>query len=455
MTVFDVYPQITEEKWEKHWQKIFKHETLNFETFHKRKGGGEFSVEVTYNSINFGELQYCCVVDRDITERKKVELKLKESEQMLQIANATKDKFFSIIAHDLRSPFSGIIGLSELLIENVKEFDIAKSEKHLGFINSSAKNTLILLDNLLNWAKSQTGNIIVKPENIILSKVIQEIIEASNFTAKSKNISLNYSSLDEIEVYADENMLLVILRNLISNAIKFTKPGGEVNVSAISKQNQVKISISDNGVGMNEEKLKDLLNISSNATSPGTANEKGSGLGLVLCKEFVEKLGGNIWVESEEGKGSIFYFTLPYTSEMITENTVKDEVLPPVKVTPIKKLKIVIAEDDETSAMFISITVKKFSSEIISVRTGTEAVDACRNNPDIDLVLMDIQMPEINGYEAIRQIRKFNKGVIIIAQTAFALEGDREKAMTAGCDDYITKPIKKDELLKKIEKLLS
>lgn len=248
---------------------------------------------------------------RNITERKESELALEESERQFKELNDTKDKLFSIIAHDLRSPFNTILGYSELLIENVKDFELAKSEKYSRIINSSAKNTLILLDNLLNWAKSQTGQLRFNPQKIILSKVILEIIDLNNSHTRAKNISLHYSPFDEIKVYADLSMLKTVLRNLISNAIKFTNPEGNINISVISAQKQTEISISDNGVGMNDETRKNLFDISTNKTTKGTANEKGSGLGLVLCKEFVEKHGGKIWVISELGKGSEFKFTLP------------------------------------------------------------------------------------------------------------------------------------------------
>jgi PAS domain S-box-containing protein len=249
---------------------------------------------------------------RDITQRYNAEKALKESEAQLKELNATKDKLFSVIAHDLRNPIHNILGLSELLIKKVNDFGDEESEKYVSFINSSAKNTFILLENLLNWSKSETNRINFNPEKIILSNVILEIIKLEKSLANTKNISLDYLSLDEIEVYADENVLNTILRNLISNAIKFTSIGGHIRIFTISKEDHVEITISDDGIGMNKEKLKGLFNITSNSTTMGTANEKGSGLGLVLCKEFVEKHKGKIWVESEEGKGSNFKFTLPF-----------------------------------------------------------------------------------------------------------------------------------------------
>ena len=234
-----------------------------------------------------------------------------KSEAELKKLNATKDKFFSIIAHDLRSPFNHILGFTELLIENTQDFEVAETKKYLGIINSSAKNTLILLDNLLNWARSQTGKVSFKPEKIILASIVHEIFELSNSRAKSKNIILNFIEPGEIVVFADPDMMKTILRNLISNAIKFTHPNGKIEVTALQDDNFIAIAVSDNGVGMKDETRKKLFDISTNITTRGTANEKGSGLGLILCKEFVEKHGGKIWIESEEGKGSDFKFTLP------------------------------------------------------------------------------------------------------------------------------------------------
>lgn len=238
---------------------------------------------------------------------------LKEQESQLRELNSTKDKLFSIIAHDLRSPFNAIIGLSELLIGKTKDLEVAKIEKYMGIIHSTAKNTLTLLDNLLTWAKSQTGSSIYQPEKTNLPAIISEIAAEAKSIAKIKNVTVNHIQSDDFKVYADENMLKTILRNLISNAIKYTHPNGEIAISAEQNQNNIEITVSDNGVGMDEETQNKLFQIDTNITNTGTADEKGSGLGLIICKEFVEKHGGEIWIESEPGKGSSFTFSLPVT----------------------------------------------------------------------------------------------------------------------------------------------
>ena len=388
----------------------------------------------------------------DITDRKLAEEKIELKNKELQIIIAEKDKFFSIITHDLKSPFNSILGFSELLVANAREKNYGSIEEFTTAIHQSSQRAMDLLSNLMEWAQSQTGRMIFSPKVFNLAELIDEIVSMLESAAFQKKIQIKKVTPPETIVYADKAMVSTILRNLISNAIKFSYPGGEISVSVTKNINGLDVAVSDTGIGIPKEIIGKLFQVDQNITTPGTQNEQGTGLGLILCKEFIEKHGGKIGVESEPGKGSKFYFNIPNPAAQ-PEKTAKNPTVVS-EGTQIKSLKILIAEDDDTSSKLISIYVQKFGNGIITVKSGTEAVKACRDNPDIDLVLMDIQMPELNGYEATRQIRQFNAEVIIIAITAFALAGDREKAMGAGCNDYISKPVKKDELQELIQKQL-
>jgi signal transduction histidine kinase len=225
--------------------------------------------------------------------------------------NASKDKFFSIIAHDLKNPFNSIIGLSEILKEEIRSGELERIEEYAGMINISAVQTLRLLENLLEWANSQTGILLFNPVSIKLCELLEEEFSILNDMAIGKNIELKSFITDNLTIIADKNMIKTILRNLISNAIKFTHKNGKVEIKAIKNNRQMEISVSDNGIGMTKKTIAKLFRIDANLLTRGTENEKGTGLGLFLCKEFVEKHGGKIWVESESGKGSIFKFSLP------------------------------------------------------------------------------------------------------------------------------------------------
>ncbi len=241
----------------------------------------------------------------------RVKQELTESDAVLRKLNANNDKLFSIIAHDLRSPFNGIIGFSDFLIEEINDLQPEEVKEYSQIINNSAKNTLVLLDNLLIWAKAQSGQISFNRESLYLEQIVVEITDVLKLNSTIKNISLAHFPMDGIRVYADKNMLGTIIRNLISNAIKFTNYGGKIVIYAVQNQDHVEVSISDNGVGMSEGICNKIFNSGMNITSRGTASENGSGLGLVLCKELVVKHGGRIWAESKEGLGSTFHFTIP------------------------------------------------------------------------------------------------------------------------------------------------
>ena len=247
----------------------------------------------------------------DITERMRDEAEIKLKNEELINLNATKDKFFSIIAHDLKSPFNSIIGFSNLLIRQIEEKDYASIEKYAGIIQNSSQQAMDLLMNLLEWSRSQTGRIVYTPEKIDISTSINKAAELFLALAQQKSITIYLETSANLSFFADKAMINTILRNLISNAIKFTNVGGEISISAKQMLNDLVVSVSDNGVGMDEKSISMLFRIDQNHTTLGTNEEKGTGLGLLLCKEFVEKHGGKIWVESFPGKGSKFHFSIP------------------------------------------------------------------------------------------------------------------------------------------------
>ncbi|MEI6455766.1 MAG: PAS domain S-box protein [bacterium] len=389
----------------------------------------------------------------DITKRKQAEEEITHiNEQLLKI-NAEKDKFFSIIAHDLRSPFNVFLGFTKLLANELTSFTEDETRKIALSLRNSATNLYSLLENLLEWSRIQQGLIPFNQEVICLQPVIIESSAIIMYACRKKGIEFTYDIPDNLNVFTDINMLRTVMRNLFSNAVKFTPRGGNIKVAARDTKNgMVEIYIKDTGIGMSPLLINDLFRLDTQTYRNGTDGEPSTGLGLVMCKDFIEKQGGNIWAESEEGKGSIFYFTIPHKVENGQINVIKNITSDAVEDNQIKNLKILIAEDDETSEMLIVLAVKRFSKTVLKVKTGDDAVETCRNNPDIDLVLMDINLLKMDGYEATRQIRQFNKEVVIIAQTAYVLSEDKERAIEAGCNDYISKPYSIALLIKLIEK---
>ena len=247
---------------------------------------------------------------------------------------------------------------------------------------------------------------------------------------------------------------VLILTNLIKNAIKFTQ-AGEISVGCTVHEKMLEFYVKDTGIGIPAQRQQSVFKRFIKADILDKDARQGSGLGLSITKAYVEMLGGEIHMESIVNQGSTFFITLPLNG-LVQEKAGKNENgNQDKKASQIKGLHIVIAEDDENSALFLQTILKKESNKILITKNGHETVEACRNNPGIDLIFMDIQMPEMNGYDATRKIREFNKDVVIIAQTAFALSGDREKAIDAGCNDYISKPIKKRILLEKIRKYIT
>ncbi|MCX7908170.1 MAG: PAS domain S-box protein [Ignavibacteria bacterium] len=282
------------------------------------KSGRKIYVEV--NTVSVGKPGEVVVMGimRDITQRKLYEKQLKESEERLRELNYAKDKFFNIIAHDLRSPLSGLISLTKMLIENFEVLSPIETKELLVDLLEYADQSYNLLENLLQWAKTQTGSIPFKPENTDLFEVVLSSIVINEPNAKQKNVKIINLVQQGSYSYVDRNMITTVVRNLVSNAVKFSKPGGNITINLQDKDNLYELIVEDNGIGMSKEQIDKLFKLGENITTTGTYGEKGSGLGLLLCKEFVEKNGGKIKVESEIGKGSKFIVILPKFQPSLT-----------------------------------------------------------------------------------------------------------------------------------------
>lgn len=356
-----------------------------------------------------------------------------------------KSIFLQNMSHEIRTPMNGIIGFLSLLKE--PNLDPESREKYIDIVNKSGERLLTTINNIIEISKIDSRQIKVRNSEVDLIEIVTFYHNFFLPQAKEKGLDLilNCNIPEERSVvFTDKFILDNILTNLINNALKFTSKGA-VELGASLQKNKVEFYIKDSGIGIPEGRQNAIFERFVQANLNMTRAHEGSGLGLAIVKAYVEILKGEIWLESKEAEGSTFYFTIPY---LPVENPTRSEEpdLLPEKLQG-EHLKILIAEDDNISFLFIQQLLNLPGITIFRATDGKKAIDLARQNPDLTLILMDIKMPVINGIEATREIRKFNSVVPIIAQSAYTFSGEQEKALEAGCNNYITKPIKKSKLL--------
>ena len=428
------------------------------ELINKRKNGSEFPVYLSTTVVKDTDNKILGLIGvaTDITERKRTEMELIEAKEKAEENDRLKTSFLANMSHEIRTPMNGILGFTGLL----KNHGLSGEEQQefIGVIEKSGARLLNIINDIICISKIESEQIPITLADTNINELIEFIYHFFKPETNQKNLHFSYSNAlsdEEAFINTDSEKVYAILTNLVKNAIKFTEMG-YIETGYTVKNGFIEFYVSDSGTGIPEEQREYIFERFRQGNDAFTRNYEGAGLGLAISKAYVEMLGGKIWMKNrseeptENGDsaktGSVFYFTIPanFTQKTITNISIND--IGDKTIINSKKLRILIVEDDMNSVMLLRIYVKMFAKEILHVSNGIEAVEICKKNDDIDLVLMDINLPGMNGYEATRKIRSFNNHVIIIAQTAYALSGDKEKANAAGCNNYISKPVNQTAL---------
>ena len=400
-----------------------------------------------------GEIIGMVGIGYDITDRKKFEAELLESKAKAEESDRLKTAFLHNISHEIRTPMNAIIGFSTLL--NQAGLDLVTRSSYTEIIIQSSNNLLNIVNDIIEISNIEAGLVKLDKRKTNLNSVIKDCYARFRKETEEKGITFSYeTALNDSDsvIITDESKLIQVLVNLLRNAIKFTSTG-KIIFGYKQKSMQIEFFVSDTGIGISPEHHKSIFDRFYKIENSASRLYEGTGLGLPISKAFVELMGGTIWLTSHEGGGTTFYFSIPYKNiekpaVQISHNEIKHIDKPKAKRT------ILLAEDEESNYRLMKTILERNNFNIIHAEHGKKAVEIYESGREVDLIIMDIKMPLMDGYEATRIIKKISPTIPIIAITAFAFESDREKALNAGCNDYLSKPVRGETLLAMIEKYI-
>jgi PAS domain S-box-containing protein len=462
------------------WQTITSEKTWKGEFHNKKKNGDYYWTQSTITPIKneTEEIINFLAINEDITARKKAEHEIHKKNQELLVSeeelrtsnkelilaknkaeesDRLKTEFINNMSHEIRTPLNGILGFSSLLDQKNKSE--VKRKQYINIINNCGDQLLRIIDGILEISILGTKQVKVVEKEICLNDLIFELFSIFNIKAKEKKIPLHLKkglSDKESNILTDKTKLNKILSNLLENAIKYTNEGF-IEFGYQLKNKELEFYVKDTGIGIKSESQKTVFDRFSQEEKGLSRKVGGLGLGLSIAKENIELLGGKITLKSKKGQGSTFFVSIPYKQVLpVAENRKLDNGKRKTTKNP-DEYNVLIVEDEETNYLYLETLLDDeidFNFKIHHAKNGQEAVEICKNNLKIDFILMDLKMPIMNGFEATTRIKEFRPDVPIVAQTAYSTKEDKEKAIDAGCNDFISKPISIDTLNKIINKYL-
>ncbi|MBN2520882.1 MAG: PAS domain S-box protein [Bacteroidales bacterium] len=424
--------------------------------YNKNKANSFIKIDTAPINSKTGEILGGIAMVENITKRKEAEIKLKIAKERAEEADRLKTSFLANMSHEIRTPMNAIIGFSDLLAD--PEITQEEKEEFITIVKNNGKHLLNIIDDIIDIAKIEAGQLNICLTQCPINDLLYELYTSFSRQIKLRKklqveLLLTTGKFQNITILSDPFRLRQIFTNLLNNALKFTEKG-TITFGFTIEMNKIQFFVKDTGIGIGKDKLNEIFDMFRQEDTSNTRKYGGTGLGLTISKNLVELLGGNMWVESEKGEGSAFYFSLPYQKISSSKPVQSVQNQDTINYNWENKV-ILIVEDDPVNYKFLEKVLRKTKAKVLWAENGKPAIEICKSNQPVDLILMDIEMPEVNGHEATKQIKMLNKNIPIIAQTAFAMSPERDKSLKAGCDDFISKPIKIPQLINKIHKYLN
>lgn len=426
-----------------------KRNDFNFR--HRLKSGEVRDVKVYSGKIKMGDKDMLFSIIHDVTRQLEMEQELIKAKEKAEESDKLKTAFMANLSHEIRTPMNGIIGFSDLL--RSPELTTENKNKYINLVHSSGNYLLSIINDIVEISRLDTKQVRLNNEAFNLSALCREVVNEMQLDLpEDREINLNteISISNELNVQTDKEKLSQILRNFITNAIKYTLRGDVYIGCRKSGHETLLLYVKDQGIGIEKRFQDKIFEPFRQADTSGEIFQKGSGLGLAISKSYADLMDGHIWVDSTPGQGSTFYLTIPYKPATYTKESIK-EISKLTRIKSRERTRVLVAEDDDVNYKYIYEVLSSNNVEVIHAKDGREAVSTIERMREFDLILMDIKMPVMDGYEALKEIKSSFPDLRVIAQTAYAMKNDEKDILNAGFDGYIAKPIKKEHLLEFIK----